>query len=282
MFKKIALSIAFIALAGLLIFGAVNRTLARSGRDTAGSVAQDSNQGYHGSLNDHATAGNMSNVDHNAANPVNSTEQEIANLPTADPGSLSEQEIADLVYMREEEKLAQDVYLTLYDTWGLSVFENIAASESVHTEAIKALLASYGIDDPVQSQVGVFTDPGLQTLYNQLVARGSTSLSEALKVGAEIEEIDILDLQARIAETDHQDISQVYENLMIGSENHLSAFVRVLNIQTSEVYQPSYLSPEAYQSIVASNSTGNGNSQAAQNGRGGGNNSRRGGGNARQ
>lgn len=281
MFKKIALSIAFIALAGLLIFGAVNRTLARSGRDTVGGVAQDSNQGYHGGLNDQTAVGNTGNADLPAADPGNSNVQEIANLPAADPGSLSEQEIADLVFMREEEKLAHDVYATLYSQWGLSVFENIASSELVHTEAIKVLLDRYGIDDPAQSQVGVFTDPDLQTLYNQLVLRGSTSLTEALKVGAAIEEIDILDLQARIAETNIQDISQVYENLILGSENHLRAFTRVLNTQTGEVYQPSYLSPEAYQSIVVSNTTGNGNSQAARDGRGGGNNSRGSGGNGR-
>ena len=150
---------------------------------------------------------------------------------------LSASEADGLVYMREEEKLAHDVYVTLYAQWGLPVFDNIANSEATHTAAIKTLLDLYGIADPATGNgVGEFTNPDLQKLYDGLVAQGSQSLVEALKVGISIEEIDILDLQTRLAQTSSADIKLVYNNLMRGSENHLRAFTMNLQRQTGESY----------------------------------------------
>lgn len=164
---------------------------------------------------------------------------------------LSENEIASLMYMREEEKLAHDVYVVLYQKWSLPLFNNIANSEATHTSAIKVLLDRYGIADPAAGKgVGEFTDPTLQKLYTQLVAQGNQSLTEALKVGAAIEEIDILDLQTRLAQTDDLDIELVYGNLLNGSRNHLRAFTATLQRQTGEVYVAQYLDGTSYNSIV--------------------------------
>lgn len=44
----------------------------------------------------------------------------------------------DLLYMREEEKLARDVYITLYEKWGIPVFNNISNRESDHNDLIQA------------------------------------------------------------------------------------------------------------------------------------------------
>ena len=165
----------------------------------------------------------------------------------------TEAEAEGLLFMREEEKLARDVYLTLYEQWGLNIFQNIAFSEQSHTDAVKALLDKYSLEDPMKSdERGVFENPVLQALYDQLVAQGSQSLGEALKVGAAIEEIDILDLEEYIAQTDKDDIQRVYENLLKGSRNHLRSFVSTIQRQTGETYQPQYLSAEAYQAIVSS------------------------------
>jgi hypothetical protein len=167
-------------------------------------------------------------------------------------GSLSDAEIEGILYMREEEKLARDVYLTLYEAWELPIFQNIARSEATHMEAVNTLIDRYGLADPAAAEVGVFTNPTLQELYDQLVAAGRTSLADALRVGAAIEEIDILDLQERQAQTDQADIELVYENLMKGSRNHLRAFASTLTRQTGETYQPQYLDPASYESIVNS------------------------------
>jgi hypothetical protein len=194
----------------------------------------------------------------------NGTGTSMLEIPASE---LSAEESAALLFMREEEKLARDVYNTLYETWGQPAFANIAASEQAHMDEVKLLLDRYGLTDPAL-EPGSFTDPSLAALYDQLVAQGSLSLADALKVGAAIEEIDILDLQNRLAQTDNADIQQIFNNLMSGSYNHLNAFVGVLSMQTGETYFPQYLSAEAYAAIVTGQ-TGNGNQGASGNGQSG-------------
>ena len=164
---------------------------------------------------------------------------------------LSDSEAAGLVFMREEEKLARDVYIYLYQVWEQKTFDNIAASEQAHTDAMLDLLYKYGIDDPVGDNAeGVFVDQNLQGLYDTLTATGSASLIDALLVGAAIEEIDLIDIKHLVDELDgNDDIRQVYENLIAGSENHLRAFVRVLE-QQGITYTPGHLSQEEYDAIV--------------------------------
>ncbi len=179
-----------------------------------------------------------------------------------DVGRLPDAEAEGLLYMREEEKLAHDVYLTLYEQWGLQLFQNIATSEAVHTETIRALLERYGLEDPAaENALGVFANADLQALYDQLVAQGSSSLEEALRVGAAIEEIDILDLQARLETTTTAELRQVYATLMAGSGNHLRAFANTLETQSGVVYQPQYLDAETYQAIVEGRTSGLGTTQ---------------------
>ncbi len=143
----------------------------------------------------------------------------------AQAASLTTTERDWLTYMREEEKLARDVYLFLYDEWGSRIFARIAASEQTHMDALKTLLGKYGIADPAAGKApGEFSDPKFEILYNELTQRGNVSLVEALKVGVLIEEIDIDDLNAAIASTTRSDIKRVYGNLLQGSLNHLDAF----------------------------------------------------------
>ena len=164
---------------------------------------------------------------------------------------LSDSEAAGLVFMREEQKLARDVYIYLYQVWEQKTFDNIAASEQAHTDAMLDLLYKYGIDDPVGDNAeGVFVDQTLQGLYDTLTATGSASLIDALLVGAAIEEIDLIDIKHLVDELDgNDDIRQVYENLIAGSENHLRAFVRALE-QQGITYTPGYLSVEEYEAII--------------------------------
>jgi len=167
-------------------------------------------------------------------------------------GQLSPEEKEGLLYMVEEEKLAHDVYVKLYEKWGLKVFNNIAQSESTHVSAVRALLQKYNITDPTANEpVGVFTNPDLQALYDQLIEIGSRSEVDALKVGALIEETDIIDLQERIDETDKLDIIAVYENLMKGSRNHLRSFVKTLS-SYGITYEPQLLSKAEYEEIIGS------------------------------
>lgn len=153
--------------------------------------------------------------------------------------SLSAEESAALLFMVEEEKLAHDVYTVLAARWNLPVFENIAASEEKHIAEVSRLLSTYNIQSPLQ-KAGVFTNPELQQLYNQLVAQGSESVAAALKVGANIEEIDIRDLQTRLSQTSKADIKLVFNNLMNASYQHLQAFTSNLNGQAGKSYSAPY------------------------------------------
>jgi len=183
---------------------------------------------------------------------------------------LTEAEIAGLIFMREEEKLAHDVYLAMYDLWGMAIFQNIASSEETHTIAVKQLLDTYNLPDPADtSPVGVFENENLQNLYDELIITGSLSLSDALKVGAAIEEIDILDLQEALTVVETDAIRRVYENLLKGSENHLRAFTSSLLRTTGEIYQPQYMDADSYSAILdAGNNKGTRGNNNRGNGRG--------------
>lgn len=165
-------------------------------------------------------------------------------------GTLSEAEVDSLLFSREEEKLARDVYLAHADL-GIP-FTNIAPAEQTHMDAIGTLLDRYGLADPAAGQpAGVFVDPTLGELYATLMAKAAESPLAALEVGATIEEVDIRDLQNALPLIDQNDILNVYDNLERGSRNHLRAFYAEIVAQGGS-YTPQYLSQEAFDAIVTS------------------------------
>jgi hypothetical protein len=165
---------------------------------------------------------------------------------------LNDFEISNLPFMREEEKLARDVYITLYNKWRVSIFYNISTSEQSHMDGILILLNRYSISDPVGSNaVGVFGNVQLQNLYTQLVLQGSVSLAEAYKVGATIEDLDIFDLTNTLENIDNKDIQLVYESLTKGSRNHLRSFYKFI-LSTGGIYIPQYISQAAFDAIISS------------------------------
>ncbi|MCK5476661.1 MAG: DUF2202 domain-containing protein [Candidatus Aenigmarchaeota archaeon] len=165
---------------------------------------------------------------------------------------LSEEEVEGLVLMREEEKLARDVYNVLGEKWGTNIFTNIAKSEQTHTDAVKVLLDRYNIEDPVKDDsIGVFNSNELDELYKTLVKQGSLSLLDALKVGATVEDLDIKDLNELSAKTDNADIITTYNNLNKGSRNHLRAYIKQIE-NNGGSYSPQYISQAEFDSIISS------------------------------
>ncbi|MCA9385440.1 DUF2202 domain-containing protein [Candidatus Dojkabacteria bacterium] len=163
---------------------------------------------------------------------------------------LSQEEIDGLLLMREEEKLAHDVYITLYEKWGQNIFSNISKSEQTHTDMVASLLIKYDIEDPVKTNdVGVFQNTDFSKLYTELVEQGEQSLIDALTVGATVEDLDIKDLQTLMEQSDNQDIVTVYQNLTKGSRNHLRAFTRMLN-RNGALYEAQYITESEYQEII--------------------------------
>jgi len=174
------------------------------------------------------------------------------------------QEDSDLQYIREEEKVARDSYITFNDLWGLAVFANIMDSEQRHMNAVLALLEKYGLPDPAAGKgVGVFTNPALQKLYDTLTALGSGNASSALQVGGLIEETDIQDITAAIGRARHEDIVKTYETLMCGSRNHLRSFAELVAKSAGQPYKAQVLPQDQVNKIIASpmEQCGNGNRQ---------------------
>lgn len=169
----------------------------------------------------------------------------------ADPTGLSAAEAEDLLFLREEEKLARDVYGALYDTHGAQIFSNIGASEQRHMDALLVEIERLGLEDPVVDDArGAFTVQLLTDLYAQLTADGAAGLVAGLTAGATIEDLDIVDLHLAADATDDPALQAAYALLECGSRNHLRGFTSQLAAQGGS-YSPQYLDQAAYDAILA-------------------------------
>jgi hypothetical protein len=175
--------------------------------------------------------------------------QTVINSPTE---PLDDAEKARILFIREEEKLAYDVYQTMFDIYGVNVFQNIPNSELSHMEAMLTIIKKYNLVDPMETNArGVYANPVLQSLYNQLVSQGRVSLLAAYQVGATIEELDISDLNSSLVVTNNQDVRLVYDFLNKGSRNHLRSFYK--NIKNwNGTYIPIYITQTEFDAIVNS------------------------------
>lgn len=122
-----------------------------------------------------------------------------------------------------------------------------ADSEATRTAAVEPLLDRYQLAEALAGlPAGTFETPQIQALYDEFAARSRVSLVSALTVGAQIEELDTVDIQRRMANVDNADILIVYGHLLRGSRNPLRAFVSAL-AQRGVTYVPQYLSRAARQ-----------------------------------
>ncbi|PKP30451.1 MAG: hypothetical protein CVT99_13015 [Bacteroidetes bacterium HGW-Bacteroidetes-16] len=163
--------------------------------------------------------------------------------------AITDNEEAALLFMREEEKLAHDVYVNLFNQWNVPVFNFISRSENIHTTQVLSLINFFNLEDPASVNPGEFNNPDLQILYDQLLVQGSESLISALTVGATIEEVDIVDLTDRMAQSTNNSILAVFGNLTKGSKAHLRAFVAQLQFQ-GVTYVPQFLTQEEFDAII--------------------------------
>lgn len=208
---------------------------------TLGSCKKDKN-----------TVGNVKNTEN--INTVN-LQSQVNILPKE---SLSVEELNSLAFLREEEKLAMDVYITLYNKWGVKIFDNISRSENSHMSLVLSLLNKYDLPDPVGANtVGIFKNTNLQALYNQLVLEGNKSPLNAYVVGATIEDLDLFDIKVALLKIDNQDIRYVLDILAKGSRNHMRSFYNNI-INAGGTYNPQYITKDEFKYIIESEmETGN-------------------------
>lgn len=165
--------------------------------------------------------------------------------------TISKQEIENLQFLKEEEKLARDVYLFSYDLYGQNIFKNISNSEQSHMNSVSVIMEKYGIKDLSFDERGKFSNLELQQLYDDLVDLSKISLENALTVGATVEDLDINDLNNFISNADHQDMIEMYQLLNCGSRNHLRAYTN--NLESLDLtYDPQFISVEEYDMILSS------------------------------
>jgi len=196
-----------------------------------------------------SNASDQSNQLENTGFQLDSLSADLANLPIE---TLSEDESSAIIFMREEEKLARDAYDLFFQLWNQKIFDNISSAEQTHMDALLLLIDRYQLIDPIGNDIaGVFENVELQSLYDALIAIGQNSMVDALMAGAEIEEVDLIDLQIRLVESDNQDIALIFDNLMKGSRNHLRSFVS--NIEKQGItYTPLHLTQEEFDDIINS------------------------------
>ena len=211
---------------------------------TSALLLADQGGGYNRNVNNRR-------FDRKNVTPVKNTQisKIINDIPKKELDSV---EITGILQMREEEKLARDVYQYLYEKWNLPIFSNIAKAEATHMKAVGLLISRYNLKDPIKSDIpGKYTSTEIQKLYNDLTSEGSKSLIDALKIGATIEDLDIKDLEEFISKTDNDDIKIVFQNLNKGSRNHLRAFYSQLKKNGAD-YKAQFISENHLLKIVNS------------------------------
>lgn len=173
---------------------------------------------------------------------------------TAFAQTLSENEKAGILLMREEEKMARDVYQSLNEKWDQMPFVHISESEINHMARMKLLIDKYQLKDPVEKNAdkrGAFDNQQLKKLYDELITSGKVSLEAAFRAGAKVEEVDIRDLKEALANTSNAEIKSTYTDLINASENHLRAFVR--NLKRLDVnYTPVVMDKKEFDAIITS------------------------------
>ncbi|MCK0146748.1 DUF2202 domain-containing protein [Arenibacter sp. F26102] len=175
----------------------------------------------------------------------NNDDSSVADL---DNTNLTNEDSAALLFMLEEEKVARDTYTYLEDLWEINQFSNIKKSEQSHMDAVIGLLDQYNISYTLLSY-GEFNNPDIQKLYDQFVDYGSENRANALEVGANIEDLDIVDLANFINSTTNSAMIKVFESLQCGSRNHLRSFVTAIEV-SGNTYEPRYLTQEDYTLII--------------------------------
>jgi len=162
---------------------------------------------------------------------------------------LTEQEESDLLFLREEEKLARDVYLYSYDKYGENIFKNISNSEQKHMDQVLVLLEEYGLTDPASQDRGVFSDAVLQGLYDDLTALSDSSVVHAFIVGATIEDLDIKDIVHFEVNTSKTDLLDMYGALVCGSRNHMRGYNNQL-VSNGVTYVPQFITQAEFDDII--------------------------------
>lgn len=179
---------------------------------------------------------------------------------------LTADEIEFLFAMREDEKVAIDLYTafaTQYPT--ATQFSRIAAAEATHIAVAETVLGYYEVTYPALGAAGVFADAERQAQYQELLAK-ATTLQAAFEAMATLEEENIAAYKAVEANITNANLKLIVSNMIKASSNHLKAAVRQLTA-LGVTYTPAYLDQATFYNIINSAFT-QGNKYGQQKGKG--------------
>lgn len=80
-------------------------------------------------------------------------------------GEITPADANNILFLKQEEKLARDVYQALANKRQHATFVNIAAAEQRHMDAVDRLIQAFGLTDTTPDVAGKFSIPELQALY---------------------------------------------------------------------------------------------------------------------
>lgn len=147
----------------------------------------------------------------------------VASLQTAT--NLSTDQKNHLINLHNEERLAHDVYVYLYNKRWIKKFWNILQSEMQHYTLVEDILNTYKIPYDKDTTAWVYSTAWYSELYNTLIQKWSLSSSDAIAVWTQIETMDIADIQKLYPEFQpYSDITTMLQRLEQWSRNHLAAF----------------------------------------------------------
>jgi len=207
------------------------------------------NSNRHGNGNG-GTNGN-GDRDHNGTTSSEGNETHASFDITTYPTSTLTQPLKDAIaYMGNEERLAYDVYLALYDfhltnsATTIEQLNNIASkSEIQHIGIVQSIAQRYALSSSDLSNIttavanntvtpetmpsGTYGIQAIQDLYDALYTKGTQSKEDALMVGCMVEVTDINDLDTYITlatDSNATDVLEAFEVLREGSYTHYWAF----------------------------------------------------------
>jgi hypothetical protein len=169
---------------------------------------------------------NNANGSHAGQNSTN-LPSEVTNALASSTSTLTQPLQDSIQYMYNEEGLAYDIYLSLYQIYPLQQLQNIALnSESKHQEAVNQLAIKYALN-LVPSSAGIYEVEAIDELYDTLYQKGVDSEQDALEVGCMVEVVDIDDLNTFISQaqaSNAPDVVAIFDYLRKGSYKHYWEF----------------------------------------------------------
>lgn len=163
---------------------------------------------------------------------------------------INDEEKRSLEHITEEVKLARDFAVLMGSKHNSDFFNKIGETKQSDLDKLKDILESKNIDDPVKNdESGIYKSENFTDLYKGFTESGNTNISNALKAGAEISELQISDCNKFLNIATDQEIKDIFSLIKKNSEKNLKSYINQLS-QKGIGYIPKHLTSEDFNKIL--------------------------------